>query len=249
MHNGLACAGGMRSAMLAQLGLTGPPTIFEGERGILKVFTGECNAEPMTQGLGSEFALMHGAIKRFPVNASQHSPIELLSKLVDENGIEPKEVQRIEVEVNENVLMHGGSIYEPKQVVEAQFSLRFTLALRLLKKSNNLRLYVNPELWRDPEVLELGRKIHLISDPTAKGELRFACKMRITLSDGRVIEGYLPAPKGTAKNPLSGEELRQKFFNLTDGVLPKERLNRIMDKIEGIDREDDVSNLMKLMVS
>src|SRR5262245_6193552 len=32
VHNGLACAGGMRSAMLAQLGLTGPPTIFEGER-------------------------------------------------------------------------------------------------------------------------------------------------------------------------------------------------------------------------
>jgi 2-methylcitrate dehydratase PrpD len=249
MHNGLACAGGMRSAMFAQLGLTGPPTIFEGERGILKVFTGECNAEPMIQGLGSEFAIMHGAIKRFPVNASQHSPIELLSKLVDENGIEPKAVQRIEVEVNENVLMHGGSIYEPKQVVEAQFSLRFTLALRLLKKSNDLRLYVNPELWRDPEVLELGRKIHLVSDPNAKGQLRFACKMRLALSDGRVIEGYLPAPKGTARNPLSREDIQQKFFNLADGVLPKETLHRIMDTTEGIDLEDNVSSLMHLMIS
>jgi 2-methylcitrate dehydratase PrpD len=249
VHNGLACAGGMRSAMFAQLGLTGPPTIFEGERGILKVFAGERNTEHMTQGLGSEFAIMHGAIKRFPVNASQHSPIELLTKLVDESGIEPKEVQKIEVEVNENVLMHGGSIYEPKQVVEAQFSLRFTLALRLLKKSNDLRLYVNPELWRDPEILELGRKIHLISDPAAQGALRFACKMRIVVAGGRVIEGHLPSPKGTARNPLSREELRQKFFNVADGVLPRERLNRVMDKIEAIDREDDVSSLMQLMIA
>jgi 2-methylcitrate dehydratase PrpD len=249
VHNGLACAGGMRSAMLAQLGLTGPPTIFEGERGILKVFTGECNAEPMTQGLGSDFAIMHGAIKRFPVNASQHSPIELLSRLVEENGIKPEQVQGIEVGVNENVLMHGGSIYEPKQVVEAQFSLRFTLAIRLLKKSNDLRLYVNPQLWSDPAVLQLGRKIHLVSDPTAKGELRFACRMKIALSDGRVIEGYLPSPKGTARNPLSREEIQQKFFSLADGVLPKERLSRIMYKIEWIEREADVSSLMQLMVS
>ena len=40
MHNGMACCGGLRSAMLAQMGLTGPPTIFEGERGILKVIPG-----------------------------------------------------------------------------------------------------------------------------------------------------------------------------------------------------------------
>src|SRR5207249_551352 len=77
MHAGLACSGGIRSAMLAGLGLTGPPTIFEGEKGILRSFGGECNTEPMTKGLGSEFAVMHAAIKRFPVIAGQHSPIEL----------------------------------------------------------------------------------------------------------------------------------------------------------------------------
>jgi 2-methylcitrate dehydratase PrpD len=249
MHNGLACAGGMRSAMFAELGLTGPPTIFEGERGLLRVFGGECNAESMTKGLGAEFAITHGAIKRFPVNASQHSPIELLSKLVDENGIKPEQVQRIEAAVNENVLMHGGSIFEPKQVVEAQFSLRFTLALRLLKRSNDLRLYVNPELWRDPQILALGRKIDLVSDPNAKGELRFACKMRVTLTDGKVIEGYLPSPKGTARNPLSREEIRQKFFNLADDILPNERLHGIVDEVERINQQDDVSGLVKLMIA
>jgi 2-methylcitrate dehydratase PrpD len=249
MHTGLACAGGVRSAMLAGMGLTGPATIFEGERGILRVFGGECNPESMTQGLGSEFAIMRGAIKRFPVNASQHSPIELLSKLVEENRIEPTTVKNIQVGVNEHVLMHGGSISEPKQVVDAQFSLRFTLALRLLRNSNDLRLYMNPKLWQDREILEVGKKIELFAEPTAVGDLRFACKIRVSLSDGRNVEGYLRYPKGTAKNPLSEEELQQKFFNLADGVLPKERLNRIIDNVYQMDLDDDVSKLNHLMIS
>src|SRR4029434_6510342 len=40
LHNGMACCGGLRSALLAQIGLTGPHTLFEGERGILKVMSG-----------------------------------------------------------------------------------------------------------------------------------------------------------------------------------------------------------------
>ena len=249
MHTGLACVGGIRSAMVAQMGLTGPATIFEGERGILKVFGGECNPSLMTQRLGLEFAIMRGAIKRFPVNASQHSPIELLSSLVEENHIEPNAVTKIRVGVNENVLMHGGSIAEPKQVVDAQFSLRFTLALRLLKGSNDLRLYMTSELWRDPDILRIGEKIEFFAEPTALGDLRFACKMSIFLSGGRVIEGFLPYPKGTSKNPLSPEEVHRKFLNLVDEVLPKEQQNRIIEQVNRIELEHDISNLNRLMIN
>src|SRR6266699_3234467 len=91
VHNGMACSGGMRSAMLAAIGLTGPPTIFEGERGILKVFSGTCNTAPITEGLGADSAVLHAAIKRFPVNASQHSPIELLDNLLKKHKFSPNE--------------------------------------------------------------------------------------------------------------------------------------------------------------
>ena len=250
MHAGLACSGGVRSAMLAVLGLTGPPTIFEGKRGVLRSFGGECNPEPMTKDLGSQFGVMHAAIKSFPVIAGQHSPIQLLSKLIDENGIRPGEVKKIEVGANEVFLMHVDTIYEPKQVIEAQVSLRFSLAIRVLKRSNDLRLYMDPRVWRDPEVLEMERKIHFYIDPAAKdGEHKFLCNMKITLLDGRVLEGSLPYHKGTPKNPLSREEVQQKFLSLGDGILPKDTLERILDKVENLDREEDISNLVHLMIS
>jgi len=247
MHNGIACSGGLRSAMTADKGLTGPPTIFEGERGILKVFSGESRTGVITRAMGIDFAVLHAAIKRFPVNASQHSPIELLDKLVKENRIPPKEVKNIEVGVNEGVILHGGTIYEPKEVIEAQFSLRFSLALRLLRGSNELKFYLDPNVWRDPGVLAMGRKIELFADPTAVKERRFACRMRISLLSGNVVEGCLPSPKGNFSNSLSKQEITEKFLGNGSSVLPQEKLDRIVEKVEKVETEEDMSSFGALL--
>ena len=250
LHNGMACCAGLRSALLAQMGLTGPPTIFEGERGILRVMSGSCNVEPIVKDLrpGSEsIALYHAAMKRFPVNASQHSPIELLDSLARANGIEPAQVAKIEVGVNENILLHGGTIYEPKEVIEAQFSLRFSLALRLCRGKNDLQHYLNPAMWSDAQLLELGKKIVLLADPTAVGARRFACQMKIHLSDGRLVAGSLTAPKGNHNHPLSGDELREKFLRLGSNALAPGQLDKIAERVAAIETVDDVAPLVGLL--
>jgi hypothetical protein len=38
--------------------------------------------------------------------------------------------------------------------------------------------------------------IELFGDPTAVGERRFACQMKIYLTDGRAVAGSVAAPKG-----------------------------------------------------
>jgi len=247
MHAGLACAGGMRSALLAAAGLTGPSTILEGKRGILSVFGGELKTEPLVKNLGGEYAVMHAAIKRFPVNASQHSPIELLDHLMQQHKLEPRDIEKIEVGVNEGVLLHGGTIFEPKEVIEAQFSLRFSLALRLLKGSNDLEFYLDSNVWRDPEILAMGKKIVLFADPTAIGERRFACKIKISHSNRKIVDGEISSPKGTSRNPLSQEEVQNKFFRLGSKVLPERRLTEIIAKVQRIEADEDVASIVPLM--
>jgi 2-methylcitrate dehydratase PrpD len=252
LHNGMACCGGLRSALLAQTGLTGPPTIFEGERGILRVLSGGCNVAPIVEDLppvSGVFALYHAAMKRFPVNASQHSPIELLDQLIQTNNIEASQVARIEVGVNEGILLHGGTIYQPKEVIEAQFSLRFSLALRLLKGNNDLPHYLDAAMWNDPALLEIGRKIELLADPTATGPRRFACQMSIQFSDGREVRGALAAPKGSYKNPLTAGELQDKFYRLGRTVLDDERLGSIAAVVGRIEKAETVATLSTLMTA
>lgn len=242
-HNGMACCGGLRSALLAQIGLTGPPTIFEGERGILRVMSGGCNVAPIVEGLtaaSSDLALYHAAMKRFPVNASQHSPIELLDHLVRTNNIAATQVAKIEVGVNEGILLHGGTIYQPKEVIEAQFSLRFSLALRLLTGNNDLQHYLDAAMWSDPAMLVIGKKIELFEDPTAVGQRRFACQIKIHLTGGDVVSGSLAAPKGGYKNPLTPDELQEKFYRLGRAALGEEKLDVIVAGVEHIESADDV---------
>jgi 2-methylcitrate dehydratase PrpD len=250
LHNGMACCGGLRSAMLAQVGLTGPPTIFEGERGILRVMSGGCNVEPIVEGLqarSGNFALCHAAMKRFPVNASQHSPIELLDNLVRTNNIEPIQVAKIEVGVNEGILLHGGTIYQPKEVIEAQFSLRFSLALRLLQGNNDLQHYLDSAMWSDSAMLEVGKKIELFGDPTALGQRRFACQMKIHLTDGRVVMDSLAAPKGGYENPLTPIELQEKFYRLGKSALNDEKLHTIVTGVERVESADDIGAIFSPM--
>ena len=247
MHNGIACSGGLRSAMTADKGLTGPPTIFEGERGILKVFSGESRSGVITRAMGLDFAVLHAAIKRFPVNASQHSPIELLDKLIKENKIRPDEVKKIEVGVNEGVILHSGTIVEPSEVIEAQFSLRFSLALRLLRGSNELKFYLDSNVWHNRAILAMGRKIELFADPTAVKERRFACRMKIILLNGNIVEGALPSPKGNFSNPLSKQEITEKFLANASSVLAREKLDKIVEKVERVEIEEDMSSFADLL--
>jgi 2-methylcitrate dehydratase PrpD len=250
LHNGMACCGGVRSALLAEIGLTGPPTIFEGERGILRVMSGRCNVEPLIKDLqprSGSLAVYHAAMKRFPVNASQHSPIELLDDLVRTHKIEPRQVAKIEVAVNEGVLLHGGAIYQPKEVVEAQFSLRFSLALRLLRGNNDLQHYLDPAAWKDEGLLELGKKIDLSGDPTAVGPRRFACRMTIHLADRRAISGSLAAPKGGYTRPLTSDELQEKFYRLGRSALDDERLDALIAGVGRIESAEDVGAILSPM--
>ncbi len=197
LHNGMACCGGLRSALLAQIGLTGPPTIFEGERGILKVMSGGCNVEPIVKDLqtgNEDLALYHAAMKRFPVNASQHSPIELLDNLVRKHNLKPEQVTRIEVAVNEGILLHGGTIYQPKEVIEAQFSLRFSLALRLLEGNNDLQHYLDSAMWNDSAMFK------------SRKENRTACRSH----SGGAAAFCLPN-----ENPFDGWTRGSRFFGGT----------------------------------
>jgi len=127
--------------------------------------------------------------------------------------------------------------------------LRFSLALRLLKGNNDLEHYLDAAMWSDPAMLELGRKIELLADPTATGPRRFACAMSIEFSDGREIRGALAAPKGSYKNPLTASELQDKFYRLGRTVLDDERSGSIVALVEGIEKAQSVGTLSMLMTA
>ena len=55
--------------------------------------------------------------------------------------------------------------------------------------------------------------------------------------------------KAPRKTPFLGTKVQNKFLRLSEGILPSDRLHHIIDRVEKLDREDDISGLVGLMVS
>jgi 2-methylcitrate dehydratase PrpD len=248
VHAGIAARGGLQAAMLARLGLTGPPTIIEGKRGFCRVFADQYDIDVITQDLGSDFKIMRIWFKIFPCVATVQGVIDTLAKIIDEHQIRAADVEEIKVGISETSLSHGGAIYEPTDVASAQFSLPFSLALRLLKRDNDLSLYMDPNLWTDPEILAVARRVHSYADANAKGEQNYNTTMEVKLVNGKVLKAFQQYPPGSPLNPISREELRKKFSKLAGAVLPDSRIDQIIETVDKLETLDDCSKLPPMLV-
>ena len=245
---GIAARGGIQSALLAQMGLTGPPTIIEGKRGFLKVFADVVEPEEITRDLGRDFKIMRIWFKLYPCVATVQGVIYTLSKLMDEHRFSVDEVDEIRVGISETSLSHGGAIYEPHDTASAQFSLPFSLAIRLLKNDNDLSFYMDPKLWNDPKVLALARRVKSYADPNAKKDQNYNTTMEVKLTNGKTHKAFEPYPPGSPLNMVSRDVLRAKFRKMARAVLSEERIEQLIEAVDRLESYDDVAELIPLLV-
>ena len=81
------------------------------------------------------------------------------------------------------------------------------------------------------------------------GARRFACQMKIHLTDRREVSGSLAAPKGGYENPLTPDELQEKFYRLGSCALGDEKLHAIMAGVERIESAEDVGAVFSPMTA
>jgi 2-methylcitrate dehydratase PrpD len=246
VHAGIAARGGIQAAMLARLGLTGPPTIIEGKRGFCRVFADEYDIDVITKDLGSSFGIMRIWFKMYPCVATVQGVIDTLANIINEHHIAAEDVEEIQVGISETSLSHGGAIYEPHDVASAQFSLPFSLALRLLKNDNDLSLYMDSKLWTDSQVLALAKKVKSYADPKAKGEQNYNTTIEVRLTSGRTIKRFQQYPPGSPLNPVSRDDLRRKFKKLASAVLPNERIDEVIQTVDTLEKLE-ASKLVSLL--
>src|SRR3989442_2139781 len=245
---GIGARGGIQSAMLAQLGLTGPPTIIEGKRGFLKVFADLVEPDEITRDLGSEFKIMRIWFKLYPCVATVQGVIYTLTKLIEEHRFGADDVEEIRVGISETSLSHGGAIYEPHDVASAQCSLPFSLAIRLLKNDNDLSFYMDPELWTDPKVLALARKVKSYADPNAKKDQNYNTTMEVKLTNGKSYKAFEPYPPGSPLNMVSRDVLPAKFRKMARTGLTEERIDQLIEAVDRLETYNDAAQLIPLVV-
>jgi 2-methylcitrate dehydratase len=73
--------------------------------------------------------------------------------------------------------------------------------------------------------------------------------VNITTTDGNSFSKQLDFPKGDPRNPLTDQEVEEKFAALAEGVLSDKAQKKLKDAIWSLEKVGSVEKLMALMQS
>jgi 2-methylcitrate dehydratase PrpD len=241
LHAGFAAESGVKAAFLAERGITGPSTVLEGKRGFCQAFADEYSLEEMTKDLGKEFMILRVGNKPYCCCAAQHSEIDAISFIMKERDLTIEGIEEVIVRKKAKDVGVIGMITEPRDITSAQFSGRFGIALRLIKGGNGFTEYSEKNL-KDPDVLAMVKRIRYEVDEELENCPPDTAPAIVTvrLKDGSKIERRVDYAKGTPRNPMGMEELKNKFRDLASRAVKEEQVERI---IENVDKVEEISDL------
>jgi 2-methylcitrate dehydratase PrpD len=244
LHLGKAAEGGVTAASLARRGFAGPDSVLEGKLGFCRAFSDSPNLSRLTYRLGREFESLNICIKRYACHINAHAPIEGLEKLSKQNGFDPREIREIAVGGIEKLVTHH-AIYQPKDLMAAQYSIPFCVALSLYYDPKDPESFTEKRI-SDEKILAMMRKVRLRVDHEIeeKGWDR-AARVTVSLRDGRRPSVLVVHFKGTPHNPMSQAELEEKARNLTRHILSEKKLARLVDTVQNVEKLDDVAKLTR----
>jgi 2-methylcitrate dehydratase PrpD len=249
IHCAIPAAAGLRSAVMAAHGITGPRSVLEGDRGFFVVFPGACDVELLVGGLGETYQLLGTSFKPFACNLSTHGALEALSELVSEQRFAVDDVAAIEIGTSSSAVRDIGAIVEPADILGAQTSFAFGAAVRLLRGGNGPNDYHEADL-RDPRFLELAHRVRLFVDPVCDEERKTlrnrSAVVTVRTTGGRAFERRVRFPKGSPERPLSNEDLFAKFADAVGPQLGISRAAELADRIWNIDHLDDMATLLPM---
>ena len=249
----MAVEAGVRAAMLAAEGYTGPEEVFEGKEGLFQTISNvKWEPQALLDGLGERFLITECGYKAFPTEALTHQPITATLELVHEQKIAPREVKEVLVQTTTRGadILSDPSKYRPTTKETADHSLPYCIAVAIAK-GNVLPSDFSEAALKDPQVLELLPKIKVVADPEID---RLFPKVKraivtITLQDGRSYRKEEDFAKGEPERPLSDEELFAKFRANAQGTLPEERQERLIQATLALEEFPDIREYLPLLTS
>jgi 2-methylcitrate dehydratase PrpD len=213
IHPAWAAHGALLATRLVAHGAEGPPGVLEGRFGVFHAFLDtRIDLEPQLADLGERWETPRIAFKAYPACHFIHGSLGATATLCD--GVDAGEIEEVVVTVPEAgvslVLEPAASKVAPRNDYEGKFSLQYSTAAMLVHGRVGLATYT-PEALADPQVLDLARKVRYETKEYASYPAAFPGGVRILLRDGRALEADLPHQLGAPGNPMSPDQVREKF--------------------------------------
>jgi 2-methylcitrate dehydratase PrpD len=234
-HAGRAASNGLLAALLAKRGFDSSGEIIEGKRGFARIYSDTARPDLVLEGIGTSWE-----ISRNGCGVLLHAAIDAVIKASRESGIEPSQVDAIELKVHPNAVLITGLV-EPKTGLQSKFSISHTAAVAFIDRAAGITQYSDKRALA-PDVSALRQKVSVSADETF-GEDQAWATVR---SGDRSFEARVEHATGTVDNPMSDKDIEAKFLGNAVPTVGSERARAICERVWQVDRLADVREIINL---
>ena len=244
---------GLEATLLAKNGMTGPPEIFEGKYGWIKVIAGGADTDGMTQPFNGQFLISGMCMKPYATNMAIQSSIRATLDLMAEHHFDPAQIKKIKVFYCDHFFKKPAAdkaTILPTTRETADHSPLYCVAIALLEQACGPEQFTEAKLF-DPTVRMLMERIELAPDDelTARQSESQGSKVHITMNSGETFKQDCLYPPGNPKNPLSDAQIADKFRTLASDTLTTAQTDKAIKAVWALDACTDMGAFMKLFAA
>jgi 2-methylcitrate dehydratase PrpD len=213
-HPGRAAQNGAMAAFLANANFDSSMRAIEAPRGFANVLSTKQDYNEIVGGLGSHWEAGLNSYKPYACGIVIHPAIDGCQQLRTRLGDRVETIASVELRTHPLVLELTGKT-APTTGLEGKFSVFHAAATALLRGDGSPTAFTD-EAVRDPAIMALRDKVKATSDTSVDED---AVHIRVTLSDGEVIDLHVPHAIGSLERPLSDAAISEKFVDQSIPVI------------------------------
>jgi 2-methylcitrate dehydratase PrpD len=249
LHVGRAAQNGVSAALLAHGGFEADPNALDGPWGFFQVFGRGFDAERIAGKLGNPHTIVEPgvSIKPYPCGCLTHPSMDAMRTVVLENNLKPDDIKEV-------VLYAGYNILNPiryptaEDELQAKFCMPFLLAAIVISHKAGFKEFTLHFVCSS-EVQALMQRIRTEFDPAieAKGYDKMRSRVEVLLTNGqKLVREADERYRGGPDNPLSDDELIEKFTDCTQSILDQATREAIIEAVFKLEDLVDVGSLIDL---
>ena len=249
LHAGRTAQSGVIAARLADQGFTASLDVLEHQTGFLRAYSpsGTPDIENGTIDIGKNWRLAELGVnvKRYPTCYATHRSIDAMLGLVSQHKLKPHDVQEIRVRtgITQRLMLRNSN---PQTGLEAKFSIEFAMASALIAGRVSLSELTDEFVSRPDVGATLAKVRCTTTDEIMPGDLPFAPadQVSVVLASGEVLK-HAPVvhAKGTWQQPLSRDELKDKFMDCAARVFNRSQAADLFEQLWNLEKLGSIRSL------
>jgi len=251
LHTGKAAMNGLLSSLLAKRGFTGARNILNGEKGFGRAMSGEFELDKLTSGLGHVYETGSVSIKYYASCRHTHASIDAIREIMTRDEIDVNAIKEVDVYVYSDAYKLLKDV-RPDSPYSAKFSIPFCVAAA--SEFGNVGVDVFTEQTVKSNVIrDLMSKVRIFEDDGLSEEYpeKWGSRVVVKTDDGGEFSRTVLHPKGDPENPVTRDEVIEKFNSLAGKWISSGGRKKIVDLIlnfENVKSTQDVFYEMRNII-